>query len=258
MLSASPTDLEANRRLADLLWESGDRPVAIPHLNAAAVSDPSHLKTWNRLSLSYQELGDIRGELRALRKILMLDRNDHKVEQRLWNLLWDSGRHREAAPLLRAAHKEGRLTPKELKRLARSVHALNDEEAEQSASLAELGEVFEDIALWKQVLLEQPGDLEANAQLASLFWELNRKKEAAPYMRVAAMASPNEAKLWRRLATCLKEIGETEEAGSALEHLAELEGASGRGKASVKQVDEGSSGSADLSMPTSPAPVPSK
>jgi len=236
VLDVAPEDLEAHGRSGALLWESGLRRAAIPHLEAISRTEPQRAKIWKRLALSRQELHDIDGEIEALGQAVRLDPTDRQGRQRLSTLLWEVGRHREAVPYLRASFSEGGLGPKELKRLARTIHQTGDEEGEQAASLSGIGEVFEEIALWKQVLGGAPDDLEAHNRLAELFWERSRKKEAAPHLRIAAEAAPRQSKLWRRLAACLEETDEIGAAMAALAHLAALEGAKGPAKRRLEQL----------------------
>jgi tetratricopeptide (TPR) repeat protein len=236
VIQGAPADGEAHSRLAALLWDSGDRVGAAPHLQCLAAVEPPRAKTWRRLALARQGLRDVDGEIAALQALTKLDGDDLPSRRRLALLLWENRQHGAAAPHLRALLKQGAGSPKELRRLARSLHETADDVSEQARSLSSVGEVLEEIAVWKQVLAEAPGDREAHARLAEAFWEMNRKAEAAPHLQIAAQAAARDAKLWRRLAAALRDAGDLDGEQAALTHLSNLEGPEGPAHRRLRQL----------------------
>ena len=226
VLKASANDLEAHEQLAAIFWKAGDRSGALPHLEAVATGRPGGAKTWKRIALCRQEINDTNGEITALQQVAALDPEDQDARQRLATSLWAQGRHSEAAPHLRVLFRDGKATVKQVRRLAQAVRDMADDEAEQASSLSSMGEVFEELALWKHVLASASADREAHVRLGELLWEMNRKVEAEPHLRIVAGAS-RQAKVWRRFAACLKEIGDVDREYTALGRLAEFEGEDG-------------------------------
>jgi len=224
LLSAAPGDAEADGRLAALLWDADRKLEALPHLRAVARANPGHLKSLKRLALCEEAAGDVEGEIDVSKKIAALDPSDRNVRWRLANLLWDADRHAEAAPFLRAVVHDQPDRVKEWKRLGRCLGAAGENEEEMARALQETGEAHSEIAVWKQFLALDAADREASTRLAELFWEMNRKPEAAPYLRAIAEAKPRQTKTWKRLARSLDEMGEDAEAVAAWKHVLTLDG----------------------------------
>ncbi len=235
LLIVDPGDLEAHEQLAAMLWKAGDALSALPHLEVVVTVRPPRAKTWKRLARCRREFGDSDGEIAALKQVIALDPEDQESRQRLANSLWAEGRRREAAPYLRGALRGGQPSLKELRRLGQALHETTDDETEQASSLSSVGEVFEEMAVWRQVLAKAPQDREAHLRLGELFWEMNRKTEAAPHLKVTAQHTP-QTKVWRRLAACLKELGDLEGEQAALRQLVGLEGEDGPARQRLKEL----------------------
>ncbi len=238
LLAAAPDDAEADGRLAMLLWDADRKLEALPHLRAVARANPSHLKSLKRLTLCEEAAGDVEGMIEAYKQVAALDPSDRNARWRLANLLWDANRHAEAAPFLRAVVRDQPDRVKEWTRLGRCLGVIGEDEEELAHALQDTGEAHSEISVWKQVLALNAADREASTRLAELFWEMNRKAEAAPYLRVIAQAQPKHTKTWQRLARSLDEMGEDAEAVAAWKHVLTLNSKDAEARARLSALSE--------------------
>ena len=211
LLSLEPADEQAHARLADLLWDMGEKTDAIPHMEAVVARWPGRSKIWRRLALALLETGgQPEREVLAWRGLLS-QVEDQQAHIRLAALLWDLDRKPDAVPHLRVTTILDRKRIKDWKRLGRCLALTGDDDQEAAKALRRTGEVHDRISVWKHVLALGPSDHEARRELANLFWEANRKVEAIPYLEAVCRSAPRDVKGWRRLATALGESGSADE-----------------------------------------------
>ncbi len=130
---------------------------------------------------------------------------DLGARRRLVDLLWDARELARATPHLRVLTLADPGAVKPWRRLGKAMAAAGVTPAEETASLDGSGELHEEVAVWRRVLELDPADQEAKTRLAELFWEMNRKLDARPYLAETVGGAAKPAKMWKRLAACHEE-----------------------------------------------------
>ncbi len=186
MLEQVGLDTEAHLRLVKVLSFVGRKDEATVELAAMARANPADVAGWLRLMRHLQQIGDVEGEMSALRDRLRLAGPDPGSSARLVKLLVDSGRSAEAAAHLQVMAGADPADPHGWNRLAR-LHA-------------ELADRNGEIAALTRLLESSPQDDVARSRLVGLLTDAKRPAEVAVHLRAAAEAGPAKGEAWARLA----------------------------------------------------------
>ena len=200
-LETAGPDVASHSRLAHLRTLQGRRDLAVPHLLAVAEADPGQEGRWRPLMRTFGELGDVEGEINALRRRLELTGGDPAVHARLARSLMDLDRNREAAPHLRAAAEGSPEDAALWVRLSRLLSDIEDNEGELHA-------------LQHCVRLKDD-DSVLQSRLAVLLLQAGRAVEAEPHMRRAGDPTGELAGAWRALARSFTTLGDGSSATAA-------------------------------------------
>jgi tetratricopeptide (TPR) repeat protein len=209
LLKAAPGDAGAHARLAELLAGEGRPDRAVTHLRALAKAAPDGPKNWKALALALEREGDASGAATAWRRALKLSPDDVQAHDRLARLLQEQGRKNDALVHLR------RLTFLEPDSAARWIGLARQE--------MELENNETSVAAWRRALELQPTD-EVHGSLGLLLYRLDRLKEALPHLEAYVAARPEDVKSWRRLARCLRDLGDPEAAARAWREVLAIAG----------------------------------
>ncbi len=222
LLAFEPSDSD-HERLGALLIELGRNDEAPPHLLAAAELGPPNVRRWKRLARLRLDLQDEPGEIAAWQRLLDVEPDNASAHSRLADLFWARRDLDAATPHLRSVAGRGQSRAKDWRRLGQALTQVGQDEFWDASSLQTVGELHEEISVWKQILALDGDDREACRRLAELFWEMNRKAEAAPYLERLVHSFPREVKTWRRLAMCMEESGDHGRESDALRRVVALD-----------------------------------
>lgn len=209
VLRTRPDDVDAHRRIGDILFGQSKYLEAAPHLVRVVEAEPTNDRLCRRLVKAYRRAGDAPGEARALRKLTALSPADSDSRLRLAELLEAQGEPSEAVALLE------------------SLDTTAVDEAAALRLLAEgyrrLGRRDDEFACLSKLLQLDPASASPHLRCGEILFERKAYREAEPHLRRAAEAYPGDAGVLRSLATCLAALGRGREEANVLKRLVELD-----------------------------------
>jgi Flp pilus assembly protein TadD len=156
----------------------------------------SQVVVWRDLARSHAKGGDVEGEISAWARVLEIEPANAEALERSAELKAGLGRHADAVPHLRALAETPPAGALKWSRLARG--------------LEDAGDPAGAVDAWRQVLELSPNKSKAIQRLAQLLqYDLDRKSDAVPYLKMLVVAEPQDPDPLRRLAEALEETGET-------------------------------------------------
>lgn len=197
------TDIEAHRRLADLL---NSRPEeAIPHLEALTASAPADSALWRRLAESRRALGDTAGEKEARLRVIDLNADDMEAHGRLAEIFLEEGNANRAATHLEAWLRGMGEDQPAWEKLAR----LKDELGDESAALE----------AWRRAAALGPLDADASGEAARLCLSAQLPEEAIGHLKRVLETRPRDEMALRDLAKAYQATAMRDEEITVWEHV---------------------------------------